>query len=102
MKKDEVIDSVREMLDLYIPNTIEKTFEKIYGDDWKYLVSIPPPWNTFDLFQILKKHWLAVFSSILPRNSQQSINFGLDFLKKNTKINFEPSFQDLYYLCIYL
>lgn len=39
---------------------------KAYGSSWKIIVLVKPPWTLSDMIICFLKHWIAVFSIVLP------------------------------------
>jgi hypothetical protein len=39
---------------------------KAYDNLWKTIVLVKPPWTLSDIIICLLKHWIAVFSIVLP------------------------------------
>lgn len=64
-----------------LTKSVESSFQKYLGDDWEYLVNRRKPYRAIDILYLLDKHWISVFSSILPKYSHRYIIDALDLLK---------------------
>ncbi|XP_030626729.1 transcriptional protein SWT1 [Chanos chanos] len=47
---------------------LEEEMKAAYGELWDEIVYLKPPWSLSDLLQCFRKHWIAVFGSIIQRN----------------------------------
>ncbi|KAM6962599.1 transcriptional protein SWT1 [Aplochiton taeniatus] len=60
------------MLEDCLKNTLSQILEEemkaAYDDLWTEIVYNKPPWGLEKLLQCFRKHWIAVFGNIVPRN----------------------------------
>nr|XP_015210545.1 PREDICTED: transcriptional protein SWT1 isoform X3 [Lepisosteus oculatus] len=66
---------------------LEAEMKEAFGDLWLEIVYIKPPWSLSDLLQCFKKHWIAVFGSIVSRNLLHSVEFLSDSLCKGRTVD---------------
>jgi hypothetical protein len=48
---------------------------KVYDSSWKIIVLVKPPWTLSDIIICLLKHWIAVFSIVLPADVKAILEF---------------------------
>ena len=53
----------------------------VYGDIWKKIVVLKPPWSLEDIIRCVDKHWIAVFSYIYSKDFKQKFDFMHSLLK---------------------
>ncbi|XP_042339765.1 transcriptional protein SWT1 isoform X2 [Plectropomus leopardus] len=71
----ELEDCLREVLS----DVLEVEMKAAYDDLWLEIVHLKPPWTLQDVLQCLKKHWIAVFGSVVPRRKLQTVLHLIDF-----------------------
>ncbi|CAL8306666.1 unnamed protein product [Lota lota] len=68
-------DCLKEVLSHILEVEMKAAFE----DLWEDIVYVKPPWEVPDVLQCMKKHWIAVFGNIVPRNLLQAVGHLCDF-----------------------
>ncbi|XP_077573581.1 transcriptional protein SWT1 [Stigmatopora nigra] len=81
-KINKCISEFEECLQEVLSNVLENEMKASYDDLWKEIIYKPPPWNLLDILQCLKKHWIAVFGSIVPRFLLQTVLNLINFFRK--------------------
>ena len=54
----------------------------VFGDMWRKIVIVKPPWNLEDIIRCLDKHWIAVFSYIYSKDFRQKFDYLNGLLKE--------------------
>ncbi|PNF38437.1 hypothetical protein B7P43_G04013 [Cryptotermes secundus] len=54
---------------------LESEMYKVYDISWKIIVAVKPPWTLSDIIVCLLKHWIAVFSFVLPAGIKSTLEF---------------------------
>ncbi|KAJ4943682.1 hypothetical protein JOQ06_006180 [Pogonophryne albipinna] len=62
-----------------LSDVLEVEMKAAFEDIWLDIVYIKPPWTLLDVLKCFKKHWIAVFGSIVPRRKQQTVSTLINF-----------------------
>ncbi|XP_062412131.1 bromodomain-containing protein 4 [Sardina pilchardus] len=74
---------------------LQQEMKEAYGDLWTEIVYLKPPWSLSHVLQCVKKHWIAVFGSIVQRGLQSYISQLNDCLCTNKTVDRERMLQAL-------
>ncbi|XP_059197577.1 transcriptional protein SWT1 isoform X2 [Centropristis striata] len=73
------VSELEECLREVLSDVLEVEMKAAFEDLWLEIVYIKPPWTLLDVLQCLKKHWIAVFGHIVPRDYLQTVLSLIDF-----------------------
>lgn len=79
----ELEDCLREVLS----DVLEVEMKAAYEDLWQEIVYLKPPWTLKDVLQCLKKHWIAVFGFIVPREKLQTVLNLINFFNSGNSMD---------------
>jgi rRNA-processing protein FCF1 len=63
---DAVFCKLKSLLKEVLGQLLQNEMYKVYDTSWKNIVAVKPPWTLSDIIICLLKHWIAVFSFVLP------------------------------------
>ncbi|XP_021940372.1 transcriptional protein SWT1 isoform X2 [Zootermopsis nevadensis] len=63
---DFILCKLKSLLKELLSRILENEMNKAYGSSWKIIVLVKPPWTLSDMIICFLKHWIAVFSIVLP------------------------------------
>ncbi|XP_064188186.1 transcriptional protein SWT1 isoform X7 [Anguilla rostrata] len=66
---------------------LESEMKAAFDDLWLEVVCVKPPWTLSDLVQCFRKHWIAVFGSIVKRSLLSSVECLNDSLCKGKMVD---------------
>ncbi|XP_065068342.1 transcriptional protein SWT1-like isoform X2 [Rhopilema esculentum] len=72
-KADNLICELQCILREALAAIVEQEMKEVYGEIWLAIVKIKPPWTLIDTFELLEKHWIAVFGQIVNRNLKEKV-----------------------------
>ncbi|XP_073672763.1 transcriptional protein SWT1 isoform X2 [Garra rufa] len=64
----ECVSLLESCLQGALSEVLEEEMKAAYGELWTEIVYVKPPWNLEGLLRCFKKHWIAVFGSIIKRS----------------------------------
>ncbi|XP_050994848.1 transcriptional protein SWT1 isoform X2 [Labeo rohita] len=64
----ECVSLLESCLQGALSEVLEEEMKVAYGELWTEIVYVKPPWNLEGLLRCFKKHWIAVFGSIIKRS----------------------------------
>ncbi|XP_056132299.1 transcriptional protein SWT1 [Lampris incognitus] len=67
----------------------------IYDDLWEEIVYLKPPWTLPNVLQCFKKHWIAVFGTIIPRSEIKAVTTLIDFFTSGKRVEYITTLQAL-------
>ena len=76
------------------PPAMHRQFSATLGHDIYRDIALPEPWTAIDIFSMLQKHWMSVFSECFPRQSdrmdaqkatQTLLTLAKDFQRRGTE-----------------
>ncbi|XP_028260224.1 transcriptional protein SWT1 isoform X2 [Parambassis ranga] len=82
------VSELEDCLQGVLSDVLEREMKAVYEDIWQEIVYLKPPWTLQDILQCLKKHWIAVFGFILPRNMEGSVIKLINFFKPGEKMDY--------------
>ncbi|KAJ3599662.1 hypothetical protein NHX12_033618 [Muraenolepis orangiensis] len=56
-----------------LSHILEVEMKAAYDDLWEDIVFVKQPWELLDVLKCIKKHWIAVFGDIFPRNRLHTV-----------------------------
>ncbi|XP_044218487.1 transcriptional protein SWT1 [Thunnus albacares] len=89
-KKWDLSRSVSELEDCLqevLSEVLEVEMKAAYEDLWQEIVYLKPPWTLKDILQCLKKHWIAVFGFIVPREKLQTVLNLINFFNSGKSVD---------------
>lgn len=72
---DSVFCKLKMLLKELLSKVLESEMYKVYNTSWKIIVVVKPPWTLSDIIICLLKHWIAVFSFVLPAGIKSTLEF---------------------------
>ncbi|XP_034035485.1 transcriptional protein SWT1 [Thalassophryne amazonica] len=69
-----------------LSKVLEAEMKTAYEDLWLEIVCVKPPWTLRDILHCLKKHWIAVFGQIVPRNMLQIVLNLTEFFTSDKRV----------------
>jgi rRNA-processing protein FCF1 len=72
---DSVFCKLKSLLKEFLGKLLENEMYKVYDTSWKSIVAVKPPWTLSDIILCLLKHWIAVFSFVLPAGIKPTLEF---------------------------
>jgi len=72
----------KQLLQIPLSHVIEYEMKLVFGDMWRKIVIVKPPWNLEDIIRCLDKHWIAVFSYIYSKDFRQKFDYLNGLLKE--------------------
>ncbi|RVE73541.1 hypothetical protein OJAV_G00032230 [Oryzias javanicus] len=75
----ECLSELEKCLRDVLSAVVEKEMKAAFDDIWHEVVCIKPPWTLSGVLQCLKKHWIAVFGLIVPRNLSSTVTNLINF-----------------------
>ncbi|KAF6734396.1 Transcriptional protein SWT1 [Oryzias melastigma] len=75
----ECLSDLEKCLRDVLSAVVEKEMKVAFDDIWHEVVCIKPPWTLNGVLQCLKKHWIAVFGLIVPRNLSHTVTDLINF-----------------------
>ncbi|XP_067273859.1 transcriptional protein SWT1 [Pseudorasbora parva] len=75
-----------------LSEVLEEEMKAAYGDLWTEIVYMKPPWSLDELLKCFKKHWIAVFGSIIKRSLLRSVEMLSDCLCSDRSIEHRSVF----------
>ncbi|KAK2884070.1 hypothetical protein Q8A67_017707 [Cirrhinus molitorella] len=76
----ECVSLLESCLQRALSEVLEEEMKAAYGELWTEIVYVKPPWNLEGLLRCFKKHWIAVFGSIIKRSLLSSVEMLSDCL----------------------
>jgi rRNA-processing protein FCF1 len=70
---DTIFCKLKSLLRELLSKVVESEMYKVYDTSWKIIVVAKPPWTLSDTIICLLKHWIAVFSFVLPAGIQPTL-----------------------------
>jgi rRNA-processing protein FCF1 len=72
---DSVFCKLKILLEELLSKVLESEMYRAYDTSWKIIVVVKPPWTLPDIITCLLKHWIAVFSFVLPAGIKPTLEF---------------------------
>uniref|UniRef100_A0A452J485 Transcriptional protein SWT1 n=1 Tax=Gopherus agassizii TaxID=38772 RepID=A0A452J485_9SAUR len=63
-----IVPDLEKSLGEALSSILETEMKIAFGNLWMEVLYLKPPWTLASLLQCFKKHWMAVFGSIVPRS----------------------------------
>lgn len=82
----ECVSLLESCLQGALSEVLEEEMKAAYGDLWTEIVYVKPPWSLDELLKCFKKHWIAVFGSIIKRSLLSSVEMLSDCLCSDRSI----------------
>ncbi|XP_077076654.1 transcriptional protein SWT1 isoform X1 [Siphateles boraxobius] len=82
----ECVSLLESCLQGVLSEVLEEEMKAAYGDLWTEIVYVKPPWSLDGLLKCFKKHWIAVFGSIIKRSLLSSVEMLSDCLCSDRSI----------------
>ncbi|CAM4689827.1 unnamed protein product [Leuciscus chuanchicus] len=82
----ECVSLLESCLQGALSEVLEEEMKAAYGDLWTEIVYVKPPWSLDGLLKCFKKHWIAVFGSIIKRSLLSSVEMLSDCLCSDRSI----------------
>ncbi|KAK9956644.1 hypothetical protein ABG768_014363 [Culter alburnus] len=82
----ECVSLLESCLQGALSEVLEEEMKAAYGDLWTEIVYVKPPWSLEGLLKCFKKHWIAVFGSIIKRSLLSSVEMLSDCLCSDRSI----------------
>nr|XP_015826441.2 transcriptional protein SWT1 [Nothobranchius furzeri] len=80
----ELEECLREVLS----DVLEVEMKAAFGDIWKDIILIKPPWTTLQgVLQCFDKHWIAVFGFVVPRKMNETLSHLIHFFRSGQSVN---------------
>ncbi|XP_043985920.1 transcriptional protein SWT1 isoform X2 [Gambusia affinis] len=79
----ELEDSLRDVLS----EVLETEMKAAYDELWQEIVFKKPPWSLQDVLQCFKKHWIAVFGYLVPRNMLETVGNLINFFSSGETVS---------------
>nr|XP_055042100.1 transcriptional protein SWT1 isoform X1 [Misgurnus anguillicaudatus]XP_055042101.1 transcriptional protein SWT1 isoform X1 [Misgurnus anguillicaudatus] len=70
-----------------LSEVLEVEMKAAFGDLWTEIVYVKPPWSLDGILKCFKKHWIAVFGSIIKRSLLSSVEMLSDHLCSNRSVD---------------
>ncbi|XP_071096824.1 uncharacterized protein [Haliotis cracherodii] len=71
---DEMVVKVKAVVKDTLGLVLETEMKAAYDNIWKTVVYRKPPWSAVDIMESIRKHWMAVFGMILPKQMSNTVN----------------------------
>ncbi|PSN54568.1 hypothetical protein C0J52_07102 [Blattella germanica] len=81
-KATEILSELKMILKNFLEKVLENEMRKVFDDLWIQIVIYKPPWELEQILSAFLKHWIAVFSVVLPSNCKSSIQNLKNFFTK--------------------
>uniref|UniRef100_A0A8C1V3L0 Transcriptional protein SWT1 n=1 Tax=Cyprinus carpio TaxID=7962 RepID=A0A8C1V3L0_CYPCA len=85
----ECVSLLESCLQGALSEVLEEEMKAAYGELWTEIVYVKPPWNLEGLLKCFKKHWIAVFGSIIKRSLLSCVEMLSDCLCSDRSIEHE-------------
>ncbi|XP_052391471.1 transcriptional protein SWT1 isoform X1 [Carassius gibelio] len=82
----ECVSLLESCLQGALSEVLEEEMKAAYGELWTEIVYVKPPWNLEGLLKCFKKHWIAVFGSIIKRSLLRCVEMLSDCLCSDRSI----------------
>ncbi|KAF4099658.1 transcriptional protein SWT1 isoform X2 [Onychostoma macrolepis] len=82
----ECVSLLESCLQRALSEVLEEEMKAAYGELWTEIVYVKPPWNLEGLLKCFKKHWIAVFGSIIKRSLLSCVEMLSDCLCSDRSI----------------
>ncbi|XP_016146065.1 transcriptional protein SWT1 isoform X2 [Sinocyclocheilus grahami] len=82
----ECVSLLESCLQGALSEVLEEEMKAAYGELWTEIVYVKPPWNLEGLLKCFKKHWIAVFGSIIKRSLLSCVEMLSDCLCSDRSI----------------
>ncbi|XP_053717587.1 transcriptional protein SWT1 [Synchiropus splendidus] len=84
--RNKCISELELCLKDVLADVLEKEMKAVYDDLWLEIVCRKPPWTLSDILQCFKKHWIAVFGSLVPRKLQDNVDDLIKFFNSGNSL----------------
>ncbi|KAJ8384511.1 hypothetical protein AAFF_G00204260 [Aldrovandia affinis] len=81
------VSVLEEALQGALSRVLEAEMKTAFDSLWLEVVFVKPPWTLSDLLLCFKKHWIAVFGSIVQRSLRNSVEYLSDSLCKGKTVD---------------
>jgi rRNA-processing protein FCF1 len=92
---DSIFCKLKSLLRELLSKVVESEMYKVYDTSWKIIVVIKPPWTLSDTIICLQKHWIAVFSFVLPTRIQPTLEILKGFFGNVTQSGYSHSLHEI-------
>nr|XP_042707210.1 transcriptional protein SWT1 isoform X5 [Chrysemys picta bellii] len=82
-----IVPDLEKSLGEALSSILETEMKIAFGNLWMEVLYLKPPWTLASLLQCFKKHWMAVFGSIVPRNLLATIEYLHEHLCKGKTVD---------------
>ncbi|XP_016354852.1 transcriptional protein SWT1-like isoform X2 [Sinocyclocheilus anshuiensis] len=82
----ECVSLLESCLQEALSEVLEEEMKAAFGELWTEIVYVKPPWNLEGLLKCFKKHWIAVFGSIIKRSLLSCVEMLSDCLCSDRSI----------------
>ncbi|XP_042603203.1 transcriptional protein SWT1-like isoform X2 [Cyprinus carpio] len=82
----EYVSLLESCLQGALSEVLVEEMKAAYGELWTEIVYVKPPWNLEGLLKCFKKHWIAVFGSIIKRSLLSCVEMLSDCLCSDRSI----------------
>ncbi|KAG1963714.1 transcriptional protein SWT1 isoform X1 [Pimephales promelas] len=82
----ECVSLLESCLQEALSEVLQEEMKAAYGDLWTEIVYVKPPWSLDGLLKCFKKHWIAVFGSIIKRSLLSTVEMLSDCLCSDRSI----------------
>ncbi|XP_074858343.1 transcriptional protein SWT1 [Carettochelys insculpta] len=82
-----IVPDLEKSLGEALSSILETEMKIAFGNLWMEVVYLKPPWTLANLLQCFKKHWIAVFGSIVPRSLLSTIECLQEHLGKGKAVD---------------
>ncbi|CAL8267707.1 unnamed protein product [Arctogadus glacialis] len=70
-----------------LPHILEVEMKAAFEDLWEDIVYVKPPWDVPDALRCMRRHWMAVFGNVVPRNLLQTLVRLCDFFSPGRPVD---------------
>uniref|UniRef100_A0A674JF74 Transcriptional protein SWT1 n=1 Tax=Terrapene triunguis TaxID=2587831 RepID=A0A674JF74_9SAUR len=82
-----IVPDLEKSLGEALSSILETEMKIAFGNLWMEVLYLKPPWTLASLLKCFKKHWMAVFGSIVPRSLLTTIEYLHEHLCKGKTVD---------------
>ncbi|XP_039342691.1 transcriptional protein SWT1 isoform X1 [Mauremys reevesii] len=82
-----IVPDLEKSLGEALSSILETEMKIAFGNLWMEVLYLKPPWTLASLLQCFKKHWMAVFGSIVPRSLLGTVECLHEHLCKGKRVD---------------